>query len=231
MEAVKGVDYEHALTACASKQASSNPALTKNELKQLLTLAQSNRERELVRYNASGLTVTGAKRHYGLENMTERSAQIEVCVREAQSICESIEELAEIQAQAVLRSGECIGCSSDSESSDNEVDNDGGTDCISNEIPPAELEEILASSCFNCFAVVETVTERYGDAMEQQLEKYYTALVTPDHFEAEKTLLTQSHDAYLADIEERQLVNRQAEALNGMIVTDSEMRIQMSTCS
>ena len=227
IEAVKGVDYvrfQHALTACASKQASSSPALTKNELKQLLTLAQSNRERELVRYTAfkaSGLTVTGAKRHYGLENMTERSAQIEVCVREAKYIRESIEELAQIQAQAVLRSGGCIGSSSDSERSDNEVDNDGGMDCISNEIPPAELEEILVSSCFNWFAVVETVTERYGDAMEQQLEKYYTVLVTPGRFEAEKTL-TQSHDAYLADIEARQLVNRQAEALNGMIVTDSE---------
>ena len=47
-------------------------------------------------------------------------------------------------------------------------------------------------------------------------------LVTPGRFEVEKTLLTQSHDAYLADIEARQLVNRQAEALNGMIVTDSE---------
>ena len=112
MEVVRGVDYvkfQHVLATQASREASSSPALTKNELRQLLSLAQSDRERELVRYTtfrASGLSATGARRHYGLDNMTERSARVE---QEAECIRESIEELAQVQVQVASRSVRLFG--------------------------------------------------------------------------------------------------------------------------
>ena len=40
--------------------------------------------------------------------------------------------------------------------------------------------------------------------------------------ESEKSLLEQSHEAYLAATEEKKQAIRQADCLNGMIVTDSE---------
>ena len=63
------------------------------------------------------------------------------------------------------------------------------------------------SSGFNWFSVVETVTERYGDVTEPQLENYYTMVITSDHSEEEKRLLEQSHQAFLADISSRQLAD------------------------
>ena len=65
------------------------------------------------------------------------------------------------------------------------------------------------------------MTEQYGD-VEQQLESKYRALQWSNYSDAEKRLLEQSHQAYLADIASEKLAIRQADCLNGMIVTDSE---------
>ena len=55
-----------------------------------------------------------------------------------------------------------------------------------------------------------------------QLEKHFSELMACDLFQKEKRLPEQSHEAYLADRETQQLAARQAEALNGMVVSDSE---------
>ncbi len=66
MELISGVDYlklGHFLNACAKKKSTPTPSMSKAELKELLHLAQSDKERELVRYTAfkaSRLTKTGA---------------------------------------------------------------------------------------------------------------------------------------------------------------------------
>ena len=154
--------------------------------------------------------------------MTERSARVEQCIQEAECIRESIDELAQVQVQVASRSVGLFGSSSDSDSSKSGTENDDQDENDVVEIPSAELGQILMSSGFNWFSVVETVTERYGDVTEPQLERYYTMVITSDRSEEEKRLLEQSHQAFLADISSRQLADRQAEALNGMIVTDSE---------
>lgn len=142
MEVVRGVDYvkfQRVLGTQASREASSSPALTKNELRQL-SLAQSDRERELVCYTAfraSGLSATGARRHYGLDNMTERSAQVEQCIQEAEFIRESTEELAQVQVQVASRSVGLFGSSSDSDSSESGTENDGQDENDVIEIPSA----------------------------------------------------------------------------------------------
>lgn len=50
--------------------------MSKNEIKKLLGLACSDREREVIRYSvfkSSGLTSTAARQHFGFQNMEDRS--------------------------------------------------------------------------------------------------------------------------------------------------------------
>ena len=52
MEYVNGIDYikfAHYLNACASYQSTTIPKLSKCELKQLLSIAHSDQEREVIR--------------------------------------------------------------------------------------------------------------------------------------------------------------------------------------
>ncbi len=213
------------LTASATKHTASSPALAKGELKRSLSLAQSDRERELVRYTAfkaSGLSATGARRHYGLENMTHRSSHIERCICEAESIRESTEELAQVQERAALKAVGLASSSSDSDSESECSESDQGDVDVSLNIPRGELMEILTHSCFNWFEVVAVATEHYGENVELHLEEHFTDMMASGRSEGEKKLLEQSHQAYLADKESRILADRQAESLNGMIVTDSE---------
>ena len=76
MELVPGVDYFmifHFLRA--SPHGGCTPSVSKQELKHLLGLAQSNKERECLlyaEYKASGLSATQARKHFGLDNMSER---------------------------------------------------------------------------------------------------------------------------------------------------------------
>ena len=89
--------------------------------------------------------------------MTERSARVEQCIQEAECICESIEELPQVQVQVASRSVGLFGSSSDSDSSKSGTENDDQDENDVVEIPSAELGQLLMSSGFNWFSVVETV--------------------------------------------------------------------------
>ena len=72
----------------------------------MLTLAQSDRERELVKYTAfktSGLTASAAGHRYGFDNMSERTARVEACIEECLHIRESINSLSEDQEAATMQ--------------------------------------------------------------------------------------------------------------------------------
>lgn len=59
-------------------------AMSKLELKELLKLAQSDRERGslcYVVYKASGISATAACKQYGLDRMDEQVQRIENCVK------------------------------------------------------------------------------------------------------------------------------------------------------
>lgn len=93
--------------------------VAKSELKALLGLAQSDRERELIRYSvfrSSGLSASRARRHLGLENMQQRSERIFQCIQEAQQIREAVDKLSRLQDKALL----CVMGMSDHESSTSE---------------------------------------------------------------------------------------------------------------
>ena len=68
----------------------------------------------------------------------------------------AIQELAQVQVQVALRSVGLFGSSSDSDSSESGTENDDQDENDVIEIPSAELGQVLMSSGFNWFSVVET---------------------------------------------------------------------------
>ena len=87
MELVKGADYvkiQQMLTTQLKKSPSLTSTLNKQDVKQLLNLAQSNCEKECLRYaifKASGMTSSAARKQLGFERMAERSAEVERCIK------------------------------------------------------------------------------------------------------------------------------------------------------
>ena len=71
----------------------------------LLGLAESDRERECIKYaifKASGMTATRARHQYRFEHMTEHSARVERAIIEVQQIRETVEDIARIQDKALF---------------------------------------------------------------------------------------------------------------------------------
>ena len=124
LEYIEGVKYfqvVHFLEATLKSRHCSVQTIGKSELKALLGLAQSDRERELIRYSvykSSGLTATGARKHLGLDNMQQRSDRIFQCIQEAQEIREAVDKLTRLQDKALLH----VFGLSDNESSTSESD-------------------------------------------------------------------------------------------------------------
>lgn len=88
-------------------------------------LAQSDHERELIRYSvfkSSGLTPTTARKQFGVERTQERSEHVQECIQEAQNIREATDKLTAVQDEALLAS---MGFSAMSAS---ESETDLGTD-------------------------------------------------------------------------------------------------------
>ena len=131
MEKIPGVDYEHlaGFSTQTNARVTFKPGMTKHELKQLFTLTQMERERELIRYaifKSSGSTPTEIRRTLGFECMKDRAAHVESCIKNAREVFESIDNLAQAQEMALL---DCLGYTSEtlSESSDGECENDDST--------------------------------------------------------------------------------------------------------
>ena len=145
---------------------------------------------------------------YGVDNIAERMAQVEESFHEALAITENIEELAAIQVKAMLQSeghGTLDSSNSESESSESGSELEICHNDQQNQHPTTlsvEIQEILISTNFNWFSVVDDISERYGASIGDKLENYYTNAMDSSFTESEKSLLEQSHEAYLAATEE-----------------------------
>ncbi len=139
-------------------------SLEKSMVKMLLRIAQSDRERESMRYviyKASGMTASQARRAYGFQNMQSRALAVEDAIAEIQQIREAIEDLANVEEEALLtRWGIPVAMdtsSSESEdeeevtqvvwqtllwSSDSEVDN---ADSLVHAMNPASEKDLFGS--------------------------------------------------------------------------------------
>ena len=234
MEYLPGIDYFkilHFLKGFPVRHSGLAPSISKQELKQLLGLAQSDRERACIRYavyKASGLSATQARKHFGFQNMPERCKQVEEALKEAQTIRECIESLSYCQEHAMLKSFG-IQVSDSDESSDEESESPS---CLSPSfsLPSDEkLLQILTDSQFNWFELVSKVSEVCridpddNTYLVNALEKFYDTQMEELRLESHKQLLSQSHGAFVTDSLVQQHLNvREASALNGEIVSDVE---------
>ena len=110
MEYLPGIDYvklEQVLTLHTPKPDSAGPSMTKEKYRQLLSFAQSRRERETLTYavyKASGLNATAARKQFGIENIAQRAMSVEESLQEAQNAQECIDSLCQTQDESLLRS-------------------------------------------------------------------------------------------------------------------------------
>ena len=128
LEHCHGVDYSKmsmVINGIVSSCTTENPhALEKDSVKMLLSLAESDRERECIRYTifkASGMSATRARCHHGFEQMAERTAQVEKAMVQVQQIRETVKDIAKIQNKALLSS---FGISIESSNSSDESEPD-----------------------------------------------------------------------------------------------------------
>ena len=159
MELIPRVDYEKLVNIFESAtKATSSQALSKSELQNFLTLAQSDRERELVKYTAfktSGLTASAARRRYGFDNMSKRAARVEACIEECLHIHESINSLSEDQEAAAMQ---LLGINDSGTDGSSKMDSSGEQDDSLLQNTPEtnyfdydEVGPILRESQFNWF--------------------------------------------------------------------------------
>ena len=88
------------------KDSDKRSSLSKHEVKSLLAICQSDRERECIRYaiyRSSGVTATQARKQFGFEHMNQRSKRVEEALKHAQYIRQAIDKLARTKEIAVLR--------------------------------------------------------------------------------------------------------------------------------
>ena len=106
------------------------PQMSKEELQKLLNLAESESERERLKYavvKSSALSNTKAKSLFGIDDMTHKKQKVHQAMEEASAIREAIESIAKVKEKVVLQSFgvDCDESESDeSEASESETDTD-----------------------------------------------------------------------------------------------------------
>ena len=221
MEYVNGVDYikfAHYFNACASYQSTTIPKLSKCELKQLLSIAHSDQEREVIRYTAvkaSRLSATAARKYYGFEDMSNRLLKVQKTIRDCVDELGRTQELVALKAMG-FDTGSNESSVDEEDTSDSDMVSVNNDDTTSFNVD--EYYGTLKQAQFNWFHFAEDMV----NVEEVQLENYYLAVMSSDKPQSEKMLIELSHKAYIADLQLRKFTEREAAAFNGDIVTDSE---------
>ena len=149
-------------------------AIGKTEVKKLLGLARSDRERELIRYSvckSSGVSSTAARKLYGFEKMQERVERIQEALKEAQCIREAVDDLSRTQEKALpLAMGNEIPYS-DSESeassdleSDSSVSSNGETEPSYFQLENLPLSDLGKLCKWNFFEIVKDIEDKLESA-------------------------------------------------------------------
>ena len=246
----KNILYEqflHLLNDFHCKATLKNVTLTKSDMRDLLCLATSNRKSELLKYTiwkASGLSATGVRKVYGMQQMIERGDRVQQCIQEAKEIREEIEELCNDQEEAWLATHDAYLYSS---SSDDEMLDDVDEPSVNVElqvpshnphveVTPPELVSVgssqvfdqqlvtLAADCmYNWFEIISRLEAMTVPLVDTEvLETQYQSLLEKLNL-SEQEKLIQSHDAFLyIKKNEEPLREREAQVCNGEIVTESD---------
>ena len=232
LEAVKGLDYTKLIEFIESKMVNKNH-FPKEDMQHLLTLAQSNREREVIRHvvcQTSQLSAKAACKLYGWQNMTDRCAAVERYLKDASDIREAIESIATTQERAVLLSlgiQDELSSSSEDDSSDDNESRLANHSHLKNIPTTSELNIILVESDFNWYDFVMRVLEscKCNEDEEEtiitRLEEYFTqaVLLYNDHQKS----LHESHSAFWNEHNNIiPLWKHKAAEINGEIVSDTD---------
>ena len=233
IEYLPGVDYTQLQSILhqfhSGGKPSSNPVMTRADIKDLLQLAQSNRERGLLRYavyKASGLSATAARRHFGFEGMKAHTAKVNECIEEAQAIREAVEQLAEVQEEATLAS---LGIVKDTESSStssseplDSMDESTKEGTCREGLEKYMILNLLHKSCYNWFEFVEQLESKHIVCNSELMEKIFCE-VLPVLSESQQALVKQSYGSFCYDRDfERPQEEREAAVFNSEIVSESE---------
>ena len=222
-----GTDY-HAIhqILSAQKESSKEPGITKAALRDILTLAQSDRERELIRYTAfvSGqFSQTSARKQLGLDDMKRRAAEVERCTEEAKEIREAIDKMAVVEIHS-LAINHGLSDSEDECDSGSDVEETEGI--LTDEVK-AILIELLQESKHNWFEFISQIESK--ENLHEQclnikiLQSFYRDLPKYGLSDKEVELTQQSYMAFKSDEEQHSYSRRKiARMLSGDIVTDSE---------
>ena len=101
--------------------------VTKDELKCLLALAESEAEKERIKYavvKSAGMSADKANKVFGFHNMNRRAEAVELAYKEACDIKDSIMNIAHLKDRALLGSFRLQDTISDDENSDSEDDDE-----------------------------------------------------------------------------------------------------------
>ena len=242
MELVEGVDYlkvVHFINACMVSNTGSK-SMSKLELNKLLLLARTDREKGLVKhttFRASGLTKSSARAHLGLEDLSERMCRIEECIEEVEAIRQSIECLSQVKEKALMRSlGFSESEESEQSSEDESVDDasmfeeeelESNDASISETFSKPRFLELIQECDYNWFDLIDRVIEENKNCNENEaikvLDSLYFSLAASFNFSVkDMENLKQSHEAFRLDCDRRIIVDREANAINGQIVSDIE---------
>ena len=234
------------------KDSGTRSSLSKHEIKTLLTICQSDRERECIRYaiyKASGVTATQARKQFGFEHMNQRSKQVKEALKHALYIRQAIDKLARTKELAVLHAlginlaeSDCDTSSGESTDEDEQfepynlsLNQTNSSFCLRNNLPGAT--ELIKSSHFNVFEIIARLqcTNDENYISPTKICEELTELLELDELKLDKNETEQlriSCEAYRVDEEINSVFKeRAAGVLNGDIVTDSESDIDPDVVS
>ncbi len=188
--------------------------IEKSTLQALLSMAQSDRERETLRYvvyKASGLTSTRARKSYGFEKMNSRALHVDDSIVQLKRIREAVDEMASIQDKAMLSSfGVNYSDSSDCDDdcSDSDVENPAErcaleiaavpTPSISPSHSLENMRTLMKKSNYNWFEFHRAIvaeTDDCGDDLDC-FSEFLCHLPNLSFSEHEQSLIYQSKEAF-----------------------------------
>lgn len=157
--------------------------ISRKEIKSLLSLAVSDRERELLRYTiykTSGLTPSGARQHFGFQKMNERSQRVEECIEEAYRIREAIDKLSRFEDKAILTA---MGINVVSES-DSESESESESEYAVAGVSTSQCKESLLHSC----SITSFIPSPEPTAQSHQLNTIADDLALPEFHSLQREL-------------------------------------------
>jgi hypothetical protein len=220
--------------------------MTQEEVKKLLFLAESESERERLKYSivkSAGILGTEAKKRYGFGDINKRVEQVEKAAQSAQDIMDSIEKIAHLKEKGLLEAFG-IPISSESEGSESETDreltdevaylpgsespksaNDITTSTTSTirNASSDDLLNILRNSDYNWLEFVnlaqENMKELHETAFQDSISDCYHKLPSLGMSNSDMQIVQQSHQVYILN---KSMEERDHAIQSGNIVSESD---------